>query len=547
MGRVLWVCPIWFQMEWWLGVSSLSFLGLFSQLDLLSFSFGLIVLFIRFTVFLWGRVYIRRPYKLERFFVLLFLFVIAILLLLFRGRVLFIFLGWEGLGVTSFVLIIFYQNVIRMKGGLMTLLTNRLGDAMLLIRLAYWFSSYAAMFTSGIRIIGLTLLLLTTATKRAQWPFINWLPAAMAAPTPVSALVHSSTLVTAGIWVMIRFMQISGFLLSILVVVGLVTLLVASAAALLETDAKKLVALSTLRQLGLMALAISLGGVSLCLFHVLTHAIAKANLFLVVGNVLHVRFSQQDGRKLSRGLETGLSSLAASISALSLRGFLFRSGFYSKEQVLGESLSRFSSSSRILIFILVSGLTLTYCIKLIIRVLWLTGYSVTEITIRIIKHLPIIILSLNTLIVGSYLAWTLERAYIIRTTLDSIYWGLILFSILFIRVSLFSTLIGFGLQGELISRGLTGLIILKKASNAIETSLRETHYLMTVQAFYKSRDSAVRRVVLVSWISMLRVLYNNPFQFILSYLFQLVHYQESWMFNINNYSSRYSLRTFSIS
>lgn len=168
---------------------------------------------------------------------------------------------------------------------------------------------------------------------------------------------------------MIRFIQINGFLLSTLVVVGLVTLLVASVAALLEADAKKLVALSTLRQLGLMTLTISLGGVSLCLFHVLTHAIAKANLFLVVGNVLHVRFSQQDGRKLSRGLETRLSSLAVSVSALSLRGFLFRSGFYSKEQVLGESLSRVSSSSRILIFILVSGLTLTYCLKLIIRVL----------------------------------------------------------------------------------------------------------------------------------------------------------------------------------
>jgi len=125
------------------------------------------------------------------------------------------------------------------------------------------------------------------------------LPAAIAAPTPVSSLVHSSTLVTAGVWLLIRFGQTPSLRLNLWLIIGILTLFVARAAALTEVDAKKVVALSTLRQLGLIIVSLTLGNVVLCLFHVLTHALAKANLFIVVGNTLHDRFAQQDSRQLS--------------------------------------------------------------------------------------------------------------------------------------------------------------------------------------------------------------------------------------------------------
>ena len=156
----------------------------------------------------------------------------------------------------------------------------------------------------------------------------------MAAPTPVSALVHSSTLVTAGVWLLIRFRQKRMYLSSSLLVLGGTTLLLARIAALIEVDGKKVVALSTLRQLGLMFMAISLGNSVICLFHLLMHAFAKANLFLIVGNFLHIRFSQQDYRQLSTGVERKAIFLIIFVSILRLRGIVFSRGFFSKDSIL---------------------------------------------------------------------------------------------------------------------------------------------------------------------------------------------------------------------
>jgi NADH-ubiquinone oxidoreductase chain 5 len=194
-------------------------------------------------------------------------------------------------------------------------------------------------------ILAFFLFLLVTLTKRAQAPFTSWLPAAMAAPTPVSALVHSSTLVTAGVWLLIRFRQKRVYLSYSLLVLGGITLLLARMAALIEVDGKKVVALSTLRQLGLMFIAISLGNNIICLFHLLIHAFAKANLFLIVGNFLHMRFSQQDYRQLSTGVEKRAVFLVIFVSVLRLRGIVFSRGFFSKDSIL---LREFNLISRVL-------------------------------------------------------------------------------------------------------------------------------------------------------------------------------------------------------
>lgn len=355
--------------------------SLSQELRLLSTGFIRVVLLISLLVFFWARYYISRGYSLSLFFMLLLGFVFSILLLVVRYRYLAVFLGWEGLGVTSFLLIVIYHNWIRTKGGLLTLLTNRLGDAILLRRIGYWLLSRTVLFKDW-GALRLLLFVLVAITKSAQWPFISWLPAAIAAPTPVRALVHSSTLVTAGVWLLVRFTPFILLRSFMLFSVGLATLLGARAAALVEIDAKKVVALSTLSQLGLMVFSLSLGRTLICYFHVIRHALSKANLFLVVGGILHSRFSQQDFRFISSGAIRIFVVLSSTIRVLRLSGGVFLSVFYSKEAVLITHYCLFNSTISLIIVITVVVITVSYCLKLIIILVRLFGSIIEEISIR---------------------------------------------------------------------------------------------------------------------------------------------------------------------
>lgn len=155
---------------------------------------------------------------------------------------------------------------------------------------------------------------------------------------------------------------------------GRVTLLLASIAALMEVDGKKVVALSTLRQLGLIFIAISLGNRLICLFHLLIHAFAKANLFLIVGNFLHIRFSQQDYRQLSSGVERGTIFIVMFVSILRLRGVIFSRGFFSKDSILIGEFSLMRSFLSWMILIRIISLTFTYCLKLIFSLTLIEGF-----------------------------------------------------------------------------------------------------------------------------------------------------------------------------
>jgi len=247
----------------------------------------------------------------------------------------------------------------------LTLLTNRLGDGLLLLSFAYWISLSFPLLLQGGRIILFLIFLLTALTKSAQVPFTSWLPAAIAAPTPVRALVHSSTLVTAGIWLIIRFRQLLESTALFWLILGSVTIILARLAALLEVDGKKVVALSTLSQLGLIFVSLALGNWLICLFHLLMHAFAKANLFLMVGNLLHARFSQQDSRYLSSGLMEVGTVLISLVRVFRLRGVVFFRGFFSKDRILFREFSLITSSLIPFIIVGVITLTIVYCIKLI--------------------------------------------------------------------------------------------------------------------------------------------------------------------------------------
>lgn len=331
-----------------------------------NFFFLVRVLFIAISVFYWRGFYIQGRAATTSFLLILFFFVSSILTLVLSERILTIFIGWEGLGLSSFILIIFYQNWRRIGGGLLTLLTNRIGDAVLLLRFSYLILKRVFFeFSQRWRVLIRVLVIFLASTKRAQIPFTRWLPAAIAAPTPVRALVHSSTLVTAGIWIFIRFSLFLIIRRFIWVFLGFITLLLARLGAIREVDGKKVVALSTLSQLGLIVFSIYRRVKLLRLFHLLIHAFAKALLFLIVGSFIYRRFSQQDIRILISGRRKISLFLIIILRLIRLIGLVFFSGFFSKEVIIYLFNKNLNSLFFIFFIIRVISLTVCYCIKLI--------------------------------------------------------------------------------------------------------------------------------------------------------------------------------------
>lgn len=214
------------------------------------------------------------------------------------------------------------------------------------------------------------LILVASMTKSAQIPFSRWLPAAMAAPTPVSALVHSSTLVTAGVFIIIRFHY---FLSSIplfnttLLIIATTTIFIAGTAAISECDIKKIIALSTLRQLGVIMSRLGLGLTTLALFHLITHAMFKALLFLTAGSIIHFHHHSQDLRFIGNlPFTSPLTSSALLIANLALCGRPFLAGFYSKDLILESCLYSPFSLIIVTMFFLATGMTARYSIRFII-------------------------------------------------------------------------------------------------------------------------------------------------------------------------------------
>lgn len=209
------------------------------------------------------------------------------------------------------------------------------------------------------------IIIISAITKRAQIPFSAWLPAAMAAPTPVSSLVHSSTLVTAGVYLLIRF----DFLISMnyyLFLFSCLTIIIRGARALFEIDFKKIIALSTLRQLGVMMFSLSIGIKDLAFFHLLTHALFKSLLFLCAGFYIHSNFRWQDIRRFTKIYYSfPLVSLYFRVASLALSGAPFLAGFYSKDLIIEYFFIASINSFAFIILLLATAITLIYRIRLI--------------------------------------------------------------------------------------------------------------------------------------------------------------------------------------
>nr|BCW86807.1 NADH dehydrogenase subunit 5 [Drepanosurus asanumai]BCW86820.1 NADH dehydrogenase subunit 5 [Drepanosurus asanumai] len=314
------------------------------QFDWISLSFLFLVSLISSQVLMYSTYYMGGEAFYDRFKYLLLLFVSSMAFLIISSDGLSLLLGWDGLGVTSYALILFYSNSKSSSSGMITALSNRVGDILILwsLGLNYALGSWDYSFISvESSYVVMFLLLLASLTKSAQIPFSAWLPAAMAAPTPVSSLVHSSTLVTAGIFLMIRLspcFSYTGNLL--LILLGSITALLSGLVAMAEYDLKRVIALSTLSQLGVMMFSLGVGCPLLCYFHLFTHALFKALLFMCSGVIIHSSGGTQDIRRLGGvSLFLPFSCLALSVASFSLMGFPFLAGFYSKDMIIESSTS----------------------------------------------------------------------------------------------------------------------------------------------------------------------------------------------------------------
>nr|UBX38542.1 NADH dehydrogenase subunit 5 [Brachionus calyciflorus] len=334
-------------------------------LDYMSSWFSTIILLISSVIMIYSHFYMA-PYSKSVYFLWLTnLFIFSMLMVVNMSNLFFLMLGWDGLGLVSFFLIVYYQNQSSITSGMFTLLMNRLGDSFFLLTIALFFYTYPdlTMFSSNLTdLLSLTLLLLTFMTKSAIYPFSPWLPLAMAAPTPISALVHSSTLVTAGLYLMMRFSYLlysSYTLMQMLLILSLFTSFYAGMNSIFEKDLKKMIALSTLSHLGFIGMAFSSGLLHLAFFHMLTHALFKSLLFMTMGDIMINLNHSQDIRYLSSGmLYTPMSCMVMYVSILNLLGLPNLSGYFSKDLVL--EMMNYSSSSILVMLVLFMNVFFTY-------------------------------------------------------------------------------------------------------------------------------------------------------------------------------------------
>nr|YP_004935151.1 NADH dehydrogenase subunit 5 [Kallima inachus]AES86221.1 NADH dehydrogenase subunit 5 [Kallima inachus] len=388
-------------------------------LDWMSLLFMMFVSLISSSVIFYSKSYMSSELNLNRFIILVLLFVFSMILLIISPNMISIFLGWDGLGLVSYCLIIYYQNMKSYNAGMLTALSNRIGDVMILMLIS-WMMNYGSWnyifylnFMSNdysMKIIGI-LVILAAMTKSAQIPFSSWLPAAMAAPTPVSALVHSSTLVTAGVYLLIRFnmLLVDMIFFKFLLLLSGLTMFMAGISANYEFDLKKIIALSTLSQLGLMMSILSMGMSDLAFFHLLTHAMFKALLFMCAGVLIHMMSDTQDIRYMGGiSFYIPLTSLCLNISNLALCGLPFLAGFYSKDLIL-EMVSM--SNLNLMIFFLYymsTGLTMFYTIRLLFYLMindynLLVVYNLYDEDYVMLKSM--FMLLFMSLTVGSFLSW----------------------------------------------------------------------------------------------------------------------------------------------
>jgi NADH-quinone oxidoreductase subunit L len=366
------------------GVFKLQFAFLIDQLSAIML---LIITGVGFLIHLYSVGYMHDDAGFGKFFSYLNLFIFFMLLLVMGSNYLIMFIGWEGVGLCSYLLIGFwYTNPDYADAAKKAFIMNRIGDVGFILGIFLLISifnsaAFADIFPKAVAMHGagqsftlITILLFIGAVgKSAQLPLFTWLPDAMAGPTPVSALIHAATMVTAGVYMVARsnvLFSLSPITMEIIAVVGLATAVFAALIALSQTDIKKVLAYSTVSQLGYMFLGLGVGAYTGAFFHVLTHAFFKALLFLGAGSVIHAMGNEQDMRKMG-GLKGKLkiTFVTMLIGTIAISGIPPFAGFFSKDEILAHAFAH--SETMYVIGVITAMFTSFY----MFRMLYLTFYG----------------------------------------------------------------------------------------------------------------------------------------------------------------------------
>src|SRR5688572_27852282 len=395
------------------------------RIDALSMVFVFIITFVGALIHIYSTAVMRHDRDYSRFFACMNLFVVAMLLLVMADNLVLMYLGWEGVGLCSYLLIGFwYETPANCRAANKAFSITRIGDTAMAIGLFLLFKElgtlnipdilqqspqHFANSSSNITLIAL-LLLAGGMGKSAQLPLQTWLPDAMAGPSPVSALIHAATMVTAGVYLIARMhtvFQLSPVAMDVTAIVGALTLLIAGCSAMVQTDIKRILAYSTISQIGYMFLALGIGAWSAGIFHFFTHAFFKALLFLAAGAIIESLHHEHDIFKMG-GLKNRMPVIfwtflagAAALAALPL----ISAGFFSKDQILWYAWSA-GNGNAILWIIALTGafITALYTTRLILVVFW--GEIKTPISAYPggLMTVPLIILAILSVVAG-FIEW----------------------------------------------------------------------------------------------------------------------------------------------